>query len=120
MDPDGGSQSDRAKGGQTEDLLDARARIEEREQESVIATTVWRLPIGSVEDSRDLVGLKVFDDAWPRALEGDGQDPLAKLEVLRVIRCHEVRERMDSGESRVSCSRSVTLGACRISRLDRG
>ncbi len=92
---------------QVEQFLDACAGIEEREQQRMIAAAVGCRAVGRVEDGGDLSSLEIFDDARRCALEGNGEDPLAQLEVLGVIRRDEAREGVDGCEPSVSCCNAV-------------
>jgi hypothetical protein len=85
-----------------EDLLNARAGIEERENERVIATTTGGGAIRSVENGCDLSSLEILDETRTCTFERHGKDPLAELEVLGVIRGGESRERMNGGQASIS------------------
>src|ERR1019366_8190570 len=88
-------------------LLDTRAGVEERQQESMIPPYVGRRMRRGGENGRDLVGLEVFDEARSCALERDRHDPLAEVQVLRVGCRDESREGMDRGKARVPRRRAV-------------
>jgi hypothetical protein len=102
------------RGPQVEDLLDAGAGVEEREQEGVISTAVGRCPIGRVQNCGDLIGFEILDDARSCSLERDGEDPLAELQVLRMIRGDEPRECVDGSKPRISCRYAVAAGLLEI------
>jgi len=70
-----------------ENLLDPRARVEHREQKRVVPASRGGPPVGGLEEPAHLIHLEVLDPAGARALEGDGEQPLASLEVLGLARC---------------------------------
>jgi hypothetical protein len=86
---------------QVEDLLHAGPRVEEREEECVIAAAVGSCAVGSVEEGPDLAGFEILDEARARPLEGHGEDALAELEVLRMTRGGVACEGVDGGETGV-------------------
>jgi hypothetical protein len=89
------------------DLLDPCAGVEHCEQQRVIAATVGAGEVRAIEEDPNLVGIKVLHDSGISALERDGEQTLAQLDVLRVAGRCVPRERMNGGQPNVPRRSSV-------------
>ncbi len=77
-----------------------------------MVTAAIRAPaVRRLQESADLVGLEVLDNAQARPLEGHGEKSLAELEVLGVPSGGEARKSVDCGQAGVaSCGVVVAIG----------
>jgi hypothetical protein len=94
--------------GKCKNLGDARARIEEQQEERVITNARGRAAVGLCQDRTNLLGLEVGDHATASALRTNGQDALVLAGARDVASEKVLNEPMDCGEPAVTRGGRVT------------
>ena len=93
-------------GPQVEDLLDAGAGVEHRDQQGVIAAAGAGGAIHAGQHGGDLLVLQVRDGPRPGAFEGDPEHPLGLIQMRGLLGGQEAGEGMDGGQPDVAGGRA--------------
>jgi len=89
-------------GSEVKQLLDPRARIEQRRHERVVAAPVARRAIDAPKDGGDLLVLQVLHGPGAGALEGEAQDALRVLEAVGMLGRDVPEEGVDGGQADIA------------------
>jgi hypothetical protein len=101
-----------------ENFLDARASVEQREEEGAIAATIQRRAVGRVEEGSDFVRFEILNETVASPFEGHGENALAKLDVFGMAHGGVACECVNGGEARVACG--GTVAPIRLEMVEEG
>ena len=78
-----------------EDLLDTGSRVEESEEEGVVSLSFRPVLVDGLQHRTDLISFKVLNGLDAGTLDGNGEEPLAHLDVLGMSHGNESGKRVD-------------------------